>query len=159
MCSSDLAGPLRLRVEENGSELRLLASSAGLGGELPVGGARIPARDRDGFVALRLNPGWQLQRRRYGEQILNHLYFSHAASAEQLLAAAGGRPGGTGSTDRAGAYSVPLPPPPPLPINPSAAPRSDWAGRSPMGAALAQTPPGREGESRVVALQVVPFQE
>ena len=156
--SSLPSGPLRLRLEQSGTELQLLASAAGLANELLVGRAAIPARDRDGFVALRLNPGWELQRRRYGSQTLNHLYFANAASAEQLLAYAGGRPTLPGGTARA-AYPM-LPPPPPLPVSTAPAPRSSWRTQAPIGApGMAMAEPTGMGEGRVVALQVVPFRE
>jgi hypothetical protein len=123
------AGRLRLRLEQSGQDLRLLASSPALSQDLLVGRASVPARDRDAFVALRLNPGWELQRRRYGSQTLNHLYFANAASAEQLVAAS--RPEPTGPLGAPRAWSpMRLPPPPPSPPHRSA-PRTRERRRSP----------------------------
>lgn len=143
------AGPLRLRLEQSGQDLRLLASSPALGQDLEVGRASVPARDRDAFVALRLNPGWELQRRRYGGQTLNHLYFANAASAEQLVSASRPEPTGTLGVRRAW-NPMRLPPPPP----PSAVlvPNADGGRR-------AQAPMATAGEGRAIALQVIPFRE
>jgi len=149
--STMAGGPLRLRLEQSGQELRLLANSPGLSQELELGRAPVPVRDRNGFVALRLNPGWELQRRRYGSQTLNHLYFANAASAGQLLAAS--RPGPTGPLSARRALNpMRLPPPPPPPPSAALAPVADggWRGQPTM-------PSG--GEGRAVALQVIPFRE
>jgi hypothetical protein len=147
----DLAGgPLRLRLEQSGQELRLLASSPALGQELVVGRAPVPVRDRDAFVALRLNPGWELQRRRYGSQTLNHLYFANAASAGQLLATS--RPGPPGPLSARRAWNPMRLPPPPPPPSAALAPSADggWRGQPTMA---------NGGEGRAVALQVIPFRE
>jgi len=99
-------------------------------------------------VALRLNPGWELQRRRYGSQTLNHLYFANAASAGQLLAAS--RPGPLSA--RRAFNPMRLPPPPPPPPSAALAPVADggWRGQPTMASG---------GEGRAVALQVIPFRE
>lgn len=112
---------LRLRVEPVGDELQLQAASADLAGVLVVGRAPLPQRQREAFVAIRLEPGWELQRRRYGSQALNHLYFSHPASARELLARASATPGeslsGSGRRPlRIERDAVPLLPPPPPPL-------------------------------------------
>ncbi|MFM7269534.1 MAG: DUF3747 domain-containing protein [Cyanobium sp.] len=152
---------LRLRVEAVADELQLQAASPDLSGVLVVGRAPLPARVRDAFVALRLEPGWELRRRSYGSQMLNHLYFSHPTPARQLLALA---------SSAAGGWQLP-PPPPPLPsaisspegLQPrrSRPPRTipqarvsaadAWSAQEPQASAA---PPGR-----VIALQVIPFQE
>ena len=49
-------------------------------------GSPIPQRDRHGFVSLRLNPGWRLERRVYQGKPLNHLYFAHREPLNRLLA-------------------------------------------------------------------------
>ena len=67
-----------------------------------VARAQVPLRDRNGFVALKLESGWDLQRRSFGEQTLNHLYFANAAPLPQLMAAASGT-------------TQPAPPPPLVP--------------------------------------------
>lgn len=169
---------LRLRVEAVGAELQLQAASPDLSGVLVVGRAPLPARVRDAFVALRLEPGWELRRRSYGSQVLNHLYFSHPTPARRLLdlasAPAGGwqRQGAWQGQPGAPARSLPpLPPPPPPPtatLGPEGAPprrsrrplntlqarvspTDAWPSQDPQAAAA---PPGR-----VIALQVIPFQE
>ena len=144
------AGPLRLRLEQSGQDLRLLASSPALSQDLVVGRASVPARDRDAFVALRLNPGWELQRRRYGGQTLNHLYFANAASAEQLVAAS--RPESTSPLGARRAWSPMRLPPPPPPPSAVLAPRGDGGRR-------AQPAMATGGEGRAIALQVIPFRE
>jgi len=145
------AGPLRLRLEQSGQELRLLASSPAQNLDLVVGRAAVPVRDRDAFVALRLNPGWELQRRRYGNQTLNHLYFANAASAEQILAAAS-RPEPSGPLAARRTWSPRRLPPPPPPPSAALAPDADggWGGQPPLASG---------GEGRVIALQVIPFRE
>ena len=145
------AGPLRLRLEQSGQDLRLLASSPALSQDLVVGRASVPARDRDAFVALRLDPGWELQRRRYGGQTLNHLYFANAASAEQLVAAS--QPAPTGPLGARRAWSPMRLPPPPPPASGVLAPSADRGRRAPQPARAT----GREG--RAIALQVIPFRE
>jgi len=158
---------LRLRLEQVGSELQLQAASPDLAGVVVVGRAAIPARQRDAFVAIRLEPGWALQRRTYGSQTLNHIYFANRASAGDLLAQASSPPGGPRLASGRG---LPLlaPPPPPA-LAPRLAPR-----QAPIGGATSwrQAPPANPavnlqalsqetmgGEGRAIALQVIPFQE
>ena len=82
----DLGASHRLRVQQVGSTLQLQALAPGQGTVLVVGRAPVPLRDRDGFVALQLEPGWELQRRSYGSQTLNHLYFASATPLADLQA-------------------------------------------------------------------------
>ena len=82
----DLGASHRLRVQQVGSTLQLQALAPDQGTVLVVGRAPVPLRDRDGFVALQLEPGWDLQRRSYGSQTLNHLYFASVASLTELQA-------------------------------------------------------------------------
>ena len=56
--------------------------------ELVVGRGAIPLRDRSGFVALKLEPGWQLERRMYGERSLSHVYFANPKPLDGLIAQA-----------------------------------------------------------------------
>jgi hypothetical protein len=144
------AGPLRLRLEQSGQQLRLLASSPAQNQDLEVGRAPVPVRDRNAFVALRLHPGWELQRRRYSGQTLNHLYFANAATAEQILAAS--RPEPTGPLSARRAWNPSPPPPPPPPPSTVLAPQAagGWRG---------QPTPASGGEGRAIALQVIPFRE
>jgi hypothetical protein len=86
----DLASRYRLQLRQSGNELQLQASTPSDPTTLVVARAKVPLRDRDGFVALKLEAGWDLQRRSFGEQTLNHLYFANAAPLPQLLAAASG---------------------------------------------------------------------
>ena len=144
------AGPLRLHLEQSGQELRLLASSPALNQELVVGRAPVPLRDRDAFVALRLNPGWELQRRRYGSQTLNHLYFANAASAAQLLAASWQEPTGALSASRTWSPMRLPPPPPPPSATLAPAANGGWRGQPPLASG---------GEGRAIALEVIPFRE
>jgi hypothetical protein len=143
-------GRLRLRLEQSGQDLRLLASSPTLSQDLVVGRAFVPVRDRNAFVALRLNPGWELQRRRYGSQTLNHLYFANAASAEQLVAAS--RPEPTAPLGARRAWSPMRLPPPPPPPSAVLVPHGDGGRR-------AQPAMATGGEGRAIALQVIPFRE
>ena len=88
----DLDSRYRLRLRQHDRELHLQAFSAVMGTELVVARGSVPLRDRDGFVALKLEPGWQLQRRTYGSQTLSHVYFANPQPLEQLVAASE-RPG------------------------------------------------------------------
>ena len=177
---------LRLHIEPVGSELQLQASSADLAGVIVVGRAPLPGRQREAFVPIRLEPGWELQRRSYGAQVLNHLYFSNRGSARELLAQAGSSPSGPSSPRLPVAagrrFALLAPPPPPPPLSAEIAP----ARRGPQPRTLSQArfstqPPAgspswdsasgsqaglRSGgpisaatASRVIALQVIPFQE
>jgi Protein of unknown function (DUF3747) len=98
----DLAGRYRLRLEQRGNSVALLAMSPSDSGLLLVGRGSLPRRDRDGFVAIQLEPGWELQRRVYGQQTLNHVYFANATPLAQLL-------GGSGAALATQAPQQPLP--------------------------------------------------
>ena len=130
----DLASRYRLRLEQRGSGLSLLAMTPSDATQLLVGRGAVPQRDRDGFVRIQLEPGWQLQRRAYGQQTLSHVYFANATPLPQLLSAAGAGTGAAGqsSGQSSGLSTVPTPRPQP-----------------PMGGAGAARGP--------IALQVVPF--
>ncbi|WP_216902173.1 DUF3747 domain-containing protein [Synechococcus sp. CCY 9618] len=135
VADEDLGTTYRLRVQQVGSRLELQASSPKSPTILVVGRAEVPVRDRDGFVSLQLEPGWQLKRRTYQERALTHVYFASPTSLEQLIARAGGgqpyRPIGVGR-------------PGTLPAVGELDPRDDdtlAAGRS----------------GRAIALQVIPF--
>ena len=174
------ASGLRLRLEAVAGELQLQASSADQPGILVVGRAPLSRRQRDGFVPIRLDPGWELRRRSYGAQLLNHVYFSHPSEARQLLAraaasAATARPAPSG---RGFPPLAPPPPPPPLLVEAEAPPRQPGRARrqprrlqqarlqpAPMRAAPETDLAGQAGSApapqpgRVIALQVIPFQE
>ena len=84
----DLSPRYRLRLESQGNTLVLLAMSGSHPTELVVGRGAIPLRDRSGFVALKLEPGWQLERRMYGERSLSHVYFANPQPLDGLIAQA-----------------------------------------------------------------------
>ena len=128
---SDLGGSYRLRLKQQGTSLELLAMNPNEATELVVGKGRISRRDRDGFVALQLEPGWELQRRLYGQQALSHVYFANATPLARLLASNAQAPG----YPAAGAANS-LPPP---------------------HASLPGSQGGRSGGEGPIALQVIPF--
>jgi hypothetical protein len=126
-------------VQQVGSRLELQAVSPRNSAVLVVGRAEVPLRDRDGFVALKLDPGWDLQRRTYEQRALTHLYFASPAPLEQLIARAGGsqttrRPLGSGQAELPGIAADPM----------------LGQGDDSMGS-------GRSG--RAIALQVIPYSE
>lgn len=84
----DVSPRYRLRLESQGNTLVLLAMSGSHPTELVVGRGAIPLRDRSGFVALKLEPGWQLERRMYGERSLSHVYFANPQPLDGLIAQA-----------------------------------------------------------------------
>lgn len=96
VAEQDLASRYRLRVQQLGNQLLLQAFNPDDPTVLVVGRATLPRRDRDGFVALRLEEGWQLQRRAYQGQSLSHLYFSNGSPLGHLLARASGSPTANG---------------------------------------------------------------
>ena len=59
----DLANRFRLRLVAKGRNLHLEAMDPDQAIPLTIGRATIPARDRNGFVLIRLDSGWQLRRR------------------------------------------------------------------------------------------------
>ncbi|MDA0717215.1 MAG: DUF3747 domain-containing protein [Cyanobacteria bacterium] len=83
----DLVNSYRLQLRQSGNELQLQASTPSDPTTLVVARAQVPLRDKDGFVVLKLEFGWELQRRAFGARTLNHLYFANAAPLPQLLAA------------------------------------------------------------------------
>lgn len=80
----DLANRYRLQLRQVGRELQLLGSSPDTPGDLLLGRGPVPRRDRDGFVAINLEPDWQLRRRVYGGQSLSHIYFATDTNLAQL---------------------------------------------------------------------------
>ena len=128
----DLANRYRLRVEQQGSTMALLAMTASEPTELLVGKGTILQRDREGFVAIQLEPGWRLERRAYGSQTLSHVYFANGTPLSQLIARA----------NRSATTSLRSP------INPET--RSTAPSR-----ALQPLPP--QTGTGPVALQVIPF--
>ncbi len=150
----DLVGSWRLRLVQQGSTLVLQASSVDSPTELVVGRAEVGRRDHDAFVALQLEPGWELQRRSFGNQALSHIYFANDSSLPQLMAQASG----------------PLPQPPPSALETALSPlmtrrsvRSrDWRqGLSTAGGISggSEPMPMAPEPGRTIALQVIPFKE
>jgi hypothetical protein len=86
----DLATRYRLRLQQQGSSLQLLAMSPSQASELLVGRGTVNQRDRDGFVPISLEPGWSLERRVYGGQTLSHIYFANGTPLAQLIGGSGG---------------------------------------------------------------------
>ncbi len=152
----DLAGSWRLRLVQRGATLYLQASSVASPTELVVGRAEVSRRDRDGFVALQLDPGWELQRRSFRNQALSHIYFANDTSLPQLIAQAAGE--------------LLTPPPAPLapPLAPLLARRSslsrNWrqgtsSNNSTSGGGSDELGPLLAEPGRTIALQVIPFKE
>ncbi|MCP9850021.1 DUF3747 domain-containing protein [Cyanobium sp. Morenito 9A2] len=80
----DLSSRYRLQLRQMGQELQLLGSSPDSRQDLLLGRGSVLRRDRDGFAAIALEPGWHLRRRVYGGQTLNHIYFASDANLAQL---------------------------------------------------------------------------
>lgn len=166
----DLSHAYRLRIERRGSELQLLATTASRGAEVLVGRGTVPRRDRDLFVSLQLQPGWELRRRMFGNRGLNHVYFSNGQSLEALIAASTGRPSAQATGPGPGlGLEPPKAPPPPVTLT-----RGSGRGVLPTPSQRFRTPtppepsPGRSGADTaaeagspagVVALQVIPYEE
>lgn len=139
VADQELGTTYRLQVQQVGSRLELQAVSPRNSAVLVVGRAEVPLRDRDGFVALKLEPGWELTRRTYEQRALTHLYFSSPAPLEQLIARAGGGPTYRGPTAPVQAEL------PGLAADPMQEQGNDGLGS------------GRSG--RAIALQVIPYSE
>ena len=84
----DLGSAYRLRISQVGQEVLLEAMSPSETTTVVVGRGTVARRDRDGFVAITLEPSWQLSRRVFGRQTLNHLYFANTTPIERLIAQA-----------------------------------------------------------------------
>jgi hypothetical protein len=119
----DLASRYRLQLRQSGAELRLEASTPSDATVLVVGRAQVPLREKDGFVALTLEPGWDLQRRSFNAQTLNHVYFANPIPLPLLLASANGSLATTAQPPMA---------PPPLPPEPTRAERSKLLAQGPI---------------------------
>ncbi|MEB3318899.1 MAG: DUF3747 domain-containing protein [Cyanobacteriota bacterium] len=174
----DLNHAYRLRIERQGSELRLLATTASRGAELVVGRGTVPRRDRDLFVSLQLEPGWELRRRMFGDRSLNHLYFANGQPLDALMAAARGRTTVETASQGAELFAPPAAPPP-LAAGGSgrvtsgsdpfgrgrervASPRREEPSVPPVSGSVVGVPsqsPSDGVGSGVVALQVIPYEE
>ena len=135
----DLGTRFRFRLKRSGTLLKLEALDPQQRAPLLVGQAALPARrDPNGFVALRLEPGWALERRVYQGRPLNHLYFAHQEPVNRLLAIASSR-GHRSGFSRLGAPMAPITPPP-LPAAPASRRRNT-----------------RLASSAPIRLQVIPY--
>ncbi len=153
----DLAASHRMRLQQQGSQLLLLARSSVEPRPLVVARGAIPSRQRDGFVALQLEPGWELQRRLFAGRSLNHLYFAHARPIQELDGLAA-MPGVQDSGPR-----------PALAVSPRSVSRSRPAEGLPQVPRQGSLPPwsgapalpagSNTAGSRAISLQVIPFQE
>ena len=134
----DLGTRFRFRLKRSGTSLKLEALDPQQRAPLLVGQARISKRDPNGFVALKLEPGWALERRVYQGRPLNHLYFAHQEPVNRLLALASRR----GQRSGFRRLEAPMEPitPPPLPAAPASRRRTTR---------LASTAP--------IRLQVIPY--
>ncbi|MFN9644334.1 MAG: DUF3747 domain-containing protein [Cyanobacteriota bacterium] len=171
----DYSHAYRLRVQPQRAELLLLASTASRGAELLVGRGPVPRRDRDLFVSLKLEPGWELRRRTFGDRSLNHVYFSNGQSLDSLIATARGQAAPSDGGQTAPATFSPVAPPPlgSLGADPSTPPRtresmrtqgarpiaSPWSPAPQARPATAETPADGAPSAGVVALQVIPYVE
>ena len=109
---------LRLRQGRNGLELHALDPNRTTA--VVVAKARQARRDKNAFVKLKLEPGWQLERRAYQGRTLSHLYFANSASLNQLIAKAAKRP--SRSVRMSTLARLPMAPQPP----------STYAGQGPI---------------------------
>ncbi len=134
VAGQDLASRYRLRLAQVGNELQLQAMNPADTTLLLLGRGQMSRRDPDGFVPIKLESDWQLNRRVFGQQTLNHIYFAASNPLEQLIAQAGGR-----SLER---------------VQPIASTGPDNLGR-----AMENMARGGELESGPIALQVIPFRE
>jgi hypothetical protein len=109
----DLASRYRLRLEQQGNQVALLAMTPSDPTTLLVGKGPLPQRDREAFVAIALEPGWRLERRTYGRQTLSHVYFANGSSLGQLIAKANRNPSSQAASAPALSSAIrPLPPQP-----------------------------------------------
>lgn len=159
----DLGTSYRLRVQRTDSQLQLQAISADQPGVLLIGKAELPKRARDAFVALKLEPGWELRRRQYGEELLQHIYFTSSTPLGDLLAATeepAAAEDGAGSTGRPMSSSRPGPESDPQPRETATSPSSPFSEmaetsslESRRGNAIAM------GSGQPVPIEVIPYRE
>ncbi|MFO7630094.1 MAG: DUF3747 domain-containing protein [Prochlorococcaceae cyanobacterium] len=141
--SEDHGGRYRLRLQQVGEEVLLQAFSPDQPTMLLLGRGQVPLRDREGFVAIKLEAGWELERRSFGSTSLNHVYFAHATPLPVLISQA---------NPASSSPPLPLKTPPPIPI----ASTAGAAGESSFGPASLRA--GGDLGSGPIALQVIPYQ-
>jgi hypothetical protein len=147
----DLAASHRLRLQQQGDQLLLLARSSEEPRPLVVARGAVPSRQRDGFVALQLEPGWELQRRLFAGRSLNHLYFANARPIQELDGAA------AQPTRLQG--MVPVPSNRSLSMGGSRPTQVPEGGSLPPWSGTAGPPSINAAGSRAISLQVIPFME
>ena len=84
----DQGSRLRLRLRQQNEMLLLETSHWQHPNSVLIGQAPIPLRDPNGFIRIRLNPGWRLERRVYLGKPLGHLYFAHPKPWNRLVSQA-----------------------------------------------------------------------
>ena len=141
---SDLGTRFRLRLMQRGATLQLQAFNPNQKVPIVVGHAPIPSRQRNGFVRLKLNDDWQLERRAYQGRTLSHLYFSNPDPVQLLMARAIREARGS-SMAKLGPSKAPSMPPP----IPNTSRSSYLASRRSSGQRVASTGP--------IPLQVIPY--
>ena len=88
----DTQKSVRLRLRQGRNRLELQALDPNRNTAVVVATARQARRNKDAFVKLKLEPGWQLERRAYQGRTLSHVYFANSESLTQLRAKASKRP-------------------------------------------------------------------
>ena len=144
---SDLGRRFRLRVMQRGSTLQLQAFNPDQKAPIVVGRAPIPRRQRNGFVRLKLNDDWQLERRAYQGRTLSHLYFANPDPIQLLMARAIRQARGS-SMAKLGPSRAPSMPPP-IPPSPKTSRGSSLASRLSSVQRVASAGP--------IPLQVIPY--
>lgn len=82
----------RLKLEQSGNRLVLVALEPDRGESTIVARANQMQRDKNAFVKLTLLPGWSLERRAYKGRTLSHVYFANSKSMPTLMAQGGRGP-------------------------------------------------------------------
>ena len=144
---SDLGTRFRLRLIQSGSTLQLQAFNPDQKAPIVLGGAPVPSRQRNGFVHLKLNDDWQLERRAYQGRTLSHVYFSNPDPIQLLMARAIRQARGS-SMAKLGPASAPSMPPP-IPPTPKTSRGRYLASRRNSDQRVASTGP--------IPLQVIPY--
>lgn len=91
----DTKKSVRLRLHQGRSGLELQAMEPNSSTAVVVARAGQVKRNKDAFVKLELEPGWELERRAYKGRKLSHLYFANSESLNQLMAKTSKRPNQT----------------------------------------------------------------
>ena len=141
---SDLGRRVRLRVIQRGSTLQLQAFNPDQKAPIVVGRAPLPSRQRNGFVRLKLNDDWQLERRAYQGRTLSHLYFANPDPIQLLMARAIRQARGSSMAKLGPSRAPSMPPPIP---------------KTPRGSSLASrlSSVQRVASAGPIPLQVIPY--